>query len=123
MYPCPPPFRNDEPNSVPPAPSGGAVTPSGDITIGRVAITCGLIAWFGETLLLLADLGRLPRAVMLDGASLIATAVCWMVAVVTGLYAALVYRSRAGRAACLVCLMVPMPLCCLSLLGGGFWLD
>jgi hypothetical protein len=98
-------------------------TQAGHDWLGRVALTCAIIAWVVESMLLLADLGWVPRAVKLGGITLLATAACWLAAVGGGLVATVGYRSKAGLIAVVVGLLLPASVIGLVLCVGSGWLD
>lgn len=102
--------------------SGGPPSPPG-AWLGRASLALALVACLGEGVLLLADLGWVPRAAKFGGGTLVVVGVCWLTAVVGGAIAALWYRSRSGCLAAVLCLLMPVGFVALAVMVGSGWLD
>jgi hypothetical protein len=119
-------MANESEWDAPPTPVGASAEhhrPLADVRLGRVALLCALWSWCGVTLVLIADLGWIPRAIMLGGFTLLVSAICWLAAVGGGLTAAIAWRSRAGCLALPICLLLPVAVLFLVSLVGSGWKD
>ena len=90
---------------------------------GRASLIGGLAACCGESMIVLADLGHLPRVVKLGGLTTVVVSAMWIFAVAGGMIAALCWWSLQGCLAAVTCLVFAVAVIAFLLLGGGFWLD
>ncbi len=110
------------PSNTPASPAEGT-RESVEPRLGRVSLICAVAVWCGECAILFAEMGNIPQAVKLGGATLVAVGLCWLVAVVGGFVAAIGWRSRFGCVAVVMCLVLPLGVFALAVMTGGGWLD
>lgn len=114
--------RHAVPSNAPVPPAVGAEA-AAESVLGKVALGCAVAVWIGDCAILLAEMGHIPRAVKLGGATLVGVLICWLVAVGGGLVAAIGWRSRLGCVAVVMCLLLPMCVLSLAVMTKGGWLD
>ena len=115
--------QRSTPSVIPFEPPASDNRPSVAAGVSRIALICGFVAWFGEGLILLAEMGSVPRAVKLGGATLLVSAICWLIAVFGGFLGGVVWRNRAGCIALIMSLLLPFAVIGLVMFVGSGWLD
>src|SRR5262245_13604498 len=116
----PPDARNTSSRPAAP-PVEGRIEPS--YGIAGAALVCACLAWLGTFMILMADMGRVPREIKLGGVSHLVVGVCWLIAIFGGMFSIASGGSKAGFLALLGGILLPMTCIGLVSLVGSGWLD